>query len=117
MDYSLLLGLHDCARAEQENRERAEREEDEDNHDDEEDSESGSGLDTRVGEWVANFKLLCTFECFLVSAGWINLNCFLMEMALTGEFGAGAESVEWQRRRNPLTLLLLATRAFNTTTQ
>ncbi|XP_015597476.1 phosphatidylinositol 5-phosphate 4-kinase type-2 alpha isoform X2 [Cephus cinctus] len=47
MDYSLLLGLHDCARAEQENRERAEREEDEDNHDDEDDSESGSGLDTR----------------------------------------------------------------------
>ncbi|XP_035735797.1 phosphatidylinositol 5-phosphate 4-kinase type-2 beta-like isoform X1 [Vespa mandarinia] len=47
MDYSLLLGLHDCARAEQENRERAEREEDEDNHDEEDDSESGSGLDSR----------------------------------------------------------------------
>ncbi|KAK0174586.1 hypothetical protein PV327_010344 [Microctonus hyperodae] len=47
MDYSLLLGLHDCARAEQENRERAEREEDEDNHDDEDDSESGSGLESR----------------------------------------------------------------------
>lgn len=47
MDYSLLLGLHDCARAEQENRERAEREEDEDNHDDEADSESGSGLESR----------------------------------------------------------------------
>ncbi|XP_012273999.1 phosphatidylinositol 5-phosphate 4-kinase type-2 alpha isoform X2 [Orussus abietinus] len=47
MDYSLLLGLHDCARAEQENRERAEREEDEDNHEEEEDSESGSGLDSR----------------------------------------------------------------------
>ncbi|XP_051174894.1 phosphatidylinositol 5-phosphate 4-kinase type-2 alpha isoform X1 [Leptopilina boulardi] len=47
MDYSLLLGLHDCVRAEQENRERAEREEDEDNHDDEDDSESGSGLDSR----------------------------------------------------------------------
>ncbi|XP_015116645.1 phosphatidylinositol 5-phosphate 4-kinase type-2 alpha isoform X1 [Diachasma alloeum] len=47
MDYSLLLGLHDCARAEQENRERAEREEDEENHDDEDDSESGSGLDSR----------------------------------------------------------------------
>ncbi|XP_066597455.1 phosphatidylinositol 5-phosphate 4-kinase type-2 alpha isoform X1 [Prorops nasuta] len=47
MDYSLLLGLHDCARAEQENRERAERAENEDNHDDEEDSESGSGLESR----------------------------------------------------------------------
>ncbi|XP_076390972.1 phosphatidylinositol 5-phosphate 4-kinase isoform X1 [Megachile rotundata] len=47
MDYSLLLGLHDCARAEQENRERAEREEEEDNHEDEDDSESGSGLDSR----------------------------------------------------------------------
>ncbi|XP_076654752.1 phosphatidylinositol 5-phosphate 4-kinase isoform X1 [Halictus rubicundus] len=47
MDYSLLLGLHDCARAEQENRERAEREEEEENHEDEEDSESGSGLDSR----------------------------------------------------------------------
>lgn len=46
MDYSLLLGVHDCARAEQENKERAEREEDDD-HDDEEDSESGSGLDTK----------------------------------------------------------------------
>ncbi|KAG8035706.1 hypothetical protein G9C98_001134 [Cotesia typhae] len=47
MDYSLLLGLHDCARAEQENRERAERGEDEDNHEDEEDSESGSGVESR----------------------------------------------------------------------
>lgn len=47
MDYSLLLGLHDCARAEQESRERAEREDDEDNHDEEDDSESGSGLESR----------------------------------------------------------------------
>ncbi|KOX74345.1 Phosphatidylinositol 5-phosphate 4-kinase type-2 beta [Melipona quadrifasciata] len=47
MDYSLLLGLHDCARAEQENRERDEREEEEDNHEEEDDSESGSGLDSR----------------------------------------------------------------------
>lgn len=47
MDYSLLLGLHDCARAEQESRERAEREEDEDNHEEEDDSESGSGLESR----------------------------------------------------------------------
>lgn len=47
MDYSLLLGVHDCARAEQESRERAEREDDEDNHDDEDDSESGSGLEGR----------------------------------------------------------------------
>ncbi|XP_043785196.1 phosphatidylinositol 5-phosphate 4-kinase type-2 beta isoform X1 [Apis laboriosa] len=47
MDYSLLLGLHDCARAEQENRERAEKEEEEDNHEEEDDSESGSGLDSR----------------------------------------------------------------------
>ncbi|XP_076242071.1 phosphatidylinositol 5-phosphate 4-kinase isoform X3 [Calliopsis andreniformis] len=45
MDYSLLLGIHDCARAEQENRERAEREEEEECHEEEEDSESGSGLD------------------------------------------------------------------------
>lgn len=52
MDYSLLLGLHDCARAEQENRERAERGEDDDNHEDEDDSE-GSGLDQRgpAGEY------------------------------------------------------------------
>ncbi|XP_015515320.1 phosphatidylinositol 5-phosphate 4-kinase type-2 alpha isoform X2 [Neodiprion lecontei] len=47
MDYSLLLGVHDCARAEQENRERAEREADEDNREEEDDSESGSGQDTR----------------------------------------------------------------------
>ncbi|KAL6259805.1 phosphatidylinositol 5-phosphate 4-kinase type-2 alpha isoform X1 [Pogonomyrmex barbatus] len=47
MDYSLLLGLHDCARAEQESRERAEREDDEDNHEEEDDSESGSGLESR----------------------------------------------------------------------
>lgn len=54
MDYSLLLGLHDCARAEQENRERAEREEEEDNHEEEDDSESGSGLDSRgpMGEYA-----------------------------------------------------------------
>lgn len=54
MDYSLLLGLHDCARAEQENRERAEKEEEEDNHEEEDDSESGSGLDSRgpMGEYV-----------------------------------------------------------------
>lgn len=47
MDYSLLLGLHDCARAEQESRERAEREDDEDFHEEEDDSESGSGVDSR----------------------------------------------------------------------
>lgn len=47
MDYSLLLGVHDCARAEQENRERAERGDDDENHDDEDDSESGSGLESR----------------------------------------------------------------------
>lgn len=54
MDYSLLLGLHDCARAEQESRERAEREDDEDNHDEEDDSESGSGLESRgpMPEWA-----------------------------------------------------------------
>ncbi|KAK7793597.1 hypothetical protein R5R35_011111 [Gryllus longicercus] len=51
MDYSLLLGVHDCARAEQENRERAEQEEEENNGvDDDEDSESGSGLETRGGD-------------------------------------------------------------------
>lgn len=68
MDYSLLLGLHDCARAEQENRERAEREEEEENHEDEEDSESGSGLDSRgpMGEYVfckTFIKTTCP-ECF-----------------------------------------------------
>ncbi|KAL0110484.1 hypothetical protein PUN28_013832 [Cardiocondyla obscurior] len=48
MDYSLLLGLHDCARAEQENRERAEREDEEETlRDEEDDSESGSGLESR----------------------------------------------------------------------
>lgn len=60
MDYSLLLGLHDCARAEQENRERAEKEEEEDNHEEEDDSESGSGLDSRgpMGEYVSNIMIL-----------------------------------------------------------
>lgn len=60
MDYSLLLGLHDCARAEQESRERAEREEDDDNHEEEDDSESGSGLESRgpLGEY-ANILFLC----------------------------------------------------------
>ena len=50
MDYSLLLGIHDCARAEQENQERQERES-EDNEDNDDDSDSGSGLENRnVGE-------------------------------------------------------------------
>ncbi|PNF26691.1 Phosphatidylinositol 5-phosphate 4-kinase type-2 alpha [Cryptotermes secundus] len=50
MDYSLLLGVHDCARAEQENRERAEQEDEENNGlEEDDDSESGSGLDTRGG--------------------------------------------------------------------
>ncbi|XP_044001000.1 phosphatidylinositol 5-phosphate 4-kinase type-2 alpha isoform X1 [Aphidius gifuensis] len=57
MDYSLLLGLHDCARAEQENRERAERGENDDNHDDEDDSESGSGIDSRVGGGTGTDRL------------------------------------------------------------
>ncbi|KAK3914896.1 Phosphatidylinositol 5-phosphate 4-kinase type-2 beta [Frankliniella fusca] len=49
MDYSLLLGIHDCARAEQESRERQEQES-EDNEDDD-DSDSGSGLENRnIGE-------------------------------------------------------------------
>ncbi|KAJ8885741.1 hypothetical protein PR048_011941 [Dryococelus australis] len=48
MDYSLLLGIHDCARAEQENRERGEQEEDENNgFEDDEDSETGSGIDIK----------------------------------------------------------------------
>jgi hypothetical protein len=47
MDYSLLLGVHDCTRAEQENKERLEKEVDDDNHDDEEDSESGSVVECR----------------------------------------------------------------------
>lgn len=46
MDYSLLLGVHDCARAEQENREKAEQEEEENNGvEEDEDSESGSGVE------------------------------------------------------------------------
>jgi len=50
MDYSLLLGVHDCARAEQENRERAEQEDEENNGlEEDDDSESGSGLDMRGG--------------------------------------------------------------------
>lgn len=66
MDYSLLLGLHDCARAEQENRERAEREEEEDNHEEEDDSESGSGLDSRgpMGEYVLHFCILYFLEFY-----------------------------------------------------
>nr|CAD7442466.1 unnamed protein product [Timema bartmani]CAD7457285.1 unnamed protein product [Timema tahoe] len=50
MDYSLLLGVHDCTRAEQENSERIEQE-DEDNNgvDDDDDSETGSGVDIRQG--------------------------------------------------------------------
>lgn len=43
MDYSLLLGIHDVARGEIENKERLEREEDESD----EDEDSGSGLDNR----------------------------------------------------------------------
>lgn len=52
MDYSLLLGVHDCARAEQENKDRIDKEEDDDNHEDEDDSESGSGAECRgpIGE-------------------------------------------------------------------
>lgn len=46
MDYSLLLGIHDCARAEQENRERQEQESEE-NDDNDDDSDSGSGLENR----------------------------------------------------------------------
>ncbi|XP_034237318.1 phosphatidylinositol 5-phosphate 4-kinase type-2 alpha isoform X2 [Thrips palmi] len=50
MDYSLLLGIHDCARAEQENRERQEQESEE-NDDNDDDSDSGSGLENRnVGD-------------------------------------------------------------------
>ncbi|KAE8740648.1 hypothetical protein FOCC_FOCC013796 [Frankliniella occidentalis] len=49
MDYSLLLGIHDCARAEQESRERQEQESEE--NDDDDDSDSGSGLENRnIGE-------------------------------------------------------------------
>lgn len=50
MDYSLLLGIHDCARAEQESRERQEQESEE-NEDNDDDSDSGSGLENRnVGD-------------------------------------------------------------------
>ncbi|XP_066995141.1 phosphatidylinositol 5-phosphate 4-kinase type-2 alpha [Anabrus simplex] len=49
MDYSLLLGVHDCARAEQENRERAELEDDDNGMEEDEDSESGSGVECRGG--------------------------------------------------------------------
>lgn len=47
MDYSLLLGVHNCAKAEQEHKDNIEKEEEEDNQDDEDDSESGSGLEVR----------------------------------------------------------------------
>lgn len=51
MDYSLLLGIHDCARAEVENANRMAQGEsaDSDNNglDSGDDSESGSGLDNR----------------------------------------------------------------------
>lgn len=51
MDYSLLLGIHDCARAEIENANKIAQGEsaDSDNNglDSGEDSESGSGLDNR----------------------------------------------------------------------
>lgn len=52
MDYSLLLGVHDCARAEQENKEHMDKEDDDDNHEYEDDSESGSGAECRgpIGE-------------------------------------------------------------------
>lgn len=46
MDYSLLLGIHDVARGEIENKERLERE-DEENEENEEDEDSGSGLENR----------------------------------------------------------------------
>ncbi|CAB0035043.1 unnamed protein product [Trichogramma brassicae] len=46
MDYSLLLGVHNCARAEQENKEQVDKG-DEDDQDDDEDSESGSGLENK----------------------------------------------------------------------
>ena len=47
MYYSLLLWVHDCARAEQENKEYIDKEDDDDNHDDDDDSESGSGIENR----------------------------------------------------------------------
>lgn len=48
MDYSLLLGIHDVARGEIENKERLEREGEED-EENEEDEDSGSGLENRGG--------------------------------------------------------------------
>lgn len=51
MDYSLLLGIHDCARAEQENRERTDQEEEENNGmEEDEDSESGSAVEKGGGD-------------------------------------------------------------------
>lgn len=53
MDYSLLLGIHDCARAEVENANKIAQGEsaDSDNNGlESEDSESGSGLDNRHAE-------------------------------------------------------------------
>lgn len=47
MDYSLLLGVHSCTKAEQEKKDCIEKEEEEENQDDEDDSESGSGLEVR----------------------------------------------------------------------
>lgn len=47
MDYSLLLGIHDVARGEIENKERLEREDEEEEN--EEDEDSGSGLENKGG--------------------------------------------------------------------
>nr|CAD7570393.1 unnamed protein product [Timema californicum] len=49
MDYSLLLGVHDCTRAEQENSEQIEQEDEDNGVDDDDDSETGSGVDIRQG--------------------------------------------------------------------
>ncbi|XP_011503789.1 PREDICTED: phosphatidylinositol 5-phosphate 4-kinase type-2 alpha [Ceratosolen solmsi marchali] len=62
MDYSLLLGVHDCIRAEQENKDRVDKEQDDDNRDDDEDSESGSGVECRgsMGECLWSWSGMTT---------------------------------------------------------
>lgn len=95
MDYSLLLGLHDCARAEQENRERAEREEEEDNHEEEDDSESGSGLDSRgpMGEYVSHsYNIRCFVEFYFQ-----NLKYLIFILVV---YGVGVALQVWQRLLN-----------------
>jgi hypothetical protein len=76
MDYSLLLGIHDCARAELENANKVHHESaDSDNNGLEsgDDSESGSGLDNKhAGDrYVASMQaFLRSNGLFICRSGW-----------------------------------------------